>query len=35
MAGLPYDILHAIGNFVLGILIIPIVTLLRKLDKKT
>ena len=35
VAGLPYDILHAIGNFVLGMLIIPIVTLLRKLDKKT
>ena len=35
VAGLPYDILHAIGNFVLGILILPIATLLRKLDKKT
>ena len=35
VAGLPYDILHAIGNFVLGILIIPIVTLLKRLDKKT
>ena len=34
LAGLPYDILHAIGNFTLGILIIPLVTLLRKLDKK-
>lgn len=35
VAGLPYDILHAIGNFVLGMLIIPIVTLLKRLDKKT
>jgi energy-coupling factor transport system substrate-specific component len=34
MAGLPFDLLHGIGNFALGILIIPIVTLLRKLDKK-
>ena len=35
VAGLPYDILHAIGNFVLGMLIIPIVMLLKRLDKKT
>ena len=35
VAGLPYDILHAIGNFALGMLIIPIVTLLKRLDKKT
>ena len=34
LAGLPFDIIHAVGNFILGILIIPIVTLLRKLDKK-
>ena len=34
LAGLPFDIFHAIGNFMLGILIIPIVTLLRKFDKK-
>lgn len=35
VTGLPYDILHAIGNFALGMLIIPIVTLLKRLDKKT
>ena len=34
LAGLPFDIAHAIGNFVLGILIIPIATLLQRLDKK-
>ena len=33
-AGLPFDLLHAIGNFTLGTLIIPISTLLKKLDKK-
>lgn len=35
LAGLPFDIIHAIGNLVLGTLIVPIVTLLRRLDKKT
>ena len=35
LAGLPFDLLHAIGNFALGILIVPIATLLRKLDRKT
>ena len=34
-AGLPFDLLHAIGNFALGTLIIPISMLLKKLDKKT
>ena len=34
-AGLPFDIIHGIGNFVLGILIIPIAALLKKLNKKT
>ena len=33
-AGLPFDIIHGIGNFVLGILIIPIAALLKKLNKK-
>ena len=33
LSGLPFDIIHGIGNFALGVLIIPIVTLLRKLDK--
>lgn len=34
LAGLPFDVIHAIGNFALGALILPIVMLLRKLDKK-
>ncbi len=34
LVGIPYNILHAVGNFALGTLIIPIATLLRKLDKK-
>ena len=34
LAGLPFDLLHGIGNFALGTLIIPISTLLKKLDKK-
>ena len=33
LAGLPFDLIHAMGNVVLGTLIIPIVALLRKLDK--
>lgn len=35
LAGLPFNIFQAVGNFALGILIVPIATLLRKLDKKT
>lgn len=35
LLGLPFSIFQAVGNFVLGILIVPISTLLRKLDKKT
>ncbi len=34
LTGIPFNISHVIGNFVLGTLIIPLVTLLRKLDKK-
>ena len=34
LAGLPFDLIHAIGNFALGTLIVPIVTLLRRLNKK-
>ena len=34
LAGLPFDLIHGIGNFVLGTLIVPIASLLRKLDKK-
>lgn len=33
LAGLPFDLIHAVGNVVLGTLIIPIIALLRKLDK--
>ena len=35
VAGLPFDMIHAVSNFTLGALIVPLVTLLRKLDKKT
>ena len=34
LAGLPFDLIHAIGNFVLGTLIIPIASLLKRFDKK-
>ena len=34
LAGLPFDLLHGMGNFALGTLILPIATLLKKLDKK-
>lgn len=33
--GFPWDVTHAIGNLVLGTLIVPLVTLLRKLEEKT
>lgn len=35
VAGFPFDIIHAVGNFVLGFLIYPLSTLLIKLSKKT
>ena len=31
-AGLPFDILHAIGNFAAGFLIIPLVKLIKKIE---
>lgn len=34
LAGLPFDLLHGIGNFTLGTLIMPISTLLKKLQRK-
>ena len=34
IAGLPFDIIHAIGNLVLGVLIPPLVKLLTKLSKE-
>lgn len=33
LAGLPWDILHGISNFFCGILIMPIISILRKLEK--
>ena len=34
IAGFPYDIIHAVGNFVLGLLIVPFSELFEKLLKK-
>ena len=31
-AGLPFDLIHGISNFFCGILIIPIIKILRKLE---
>ena len=33
VAGLPWDMIHAVGNFAAGLLIIPLATLLKKLQK--
>ena len=33
VAGFPFDIIHAVGNLVAGLLTIPLVKLLRKLEK--
>ena len=33
IAGLPFDAMHAVGNVVLGLLVIPIATALRKFHK--
>lgn len=32
-SGIPYDIVHAIGNFAASFLIIPLVTLLKRIEK--
>ena len=32
--GFPWDVTHAVGNLALGTLIVPLVTLLRRLDKQ-
>jgi len=32
IAGLPFDIIHAISNFAIGLLIVPLTELLKKLD---
>lgn len=34
IAGLPFDITHAVGNFVAGFLIYPLSVLIKKLNKK-
>lgn len=34
IAGLPFDALHAVGNFAAGFLILPITKVLRKLENK-
>lgn len=33
IAGLPWDITHCVGNLIAGLLIAPLVSLLKKLDK--
>ncbi len=35
IAGFPFDIMHGIGNFAAGFLILPLVNLLRKLESIT
>ena len=32
LAGLPWDIVHGVSNFICGLLIVPIIKLLRKLN---
>lgn len=32
-AGLPFDVVHAVGNAVCGLLIVPLVALLRRLER--
>ena len=34
-AGLPFDLIHGIGNCVAGLLIVPLVAVLRKLENST
>ena len=35
MAGLPFDLLHGVGNILVGLLILPFATLLQKLLRRT
>lgn len=35
VAGLPWDGIHAVSNFICGLLIVPIITVLRKAEKYT
>ena len=34
VAGLPWDFVHGVSNFCCGVLIVPIVSLLRRLERK-
>ncbi len=34
LAGLPFDVMHGIGNFLGGLLIVPLVKLLRRLESE-
>ena len=33
IAGLPYDLIHGVSNFICGLLIVPIISILKKVDK--
>ncbi|MCL2755004.1 MAG: hypothetical protein FWD35_04735, partial [Oscillospiraceae bacterium] len=33
IAGLPFDVVHAVGNFAAGVLIVPLAMLLKRLEK--
>lgn len=33
VAGLPWDALHAVGNFAAGLLVLPLVSVVRRVDK--
>lgn len=35
VAGLPYDLIHGVSNFICGILIVPIITVLKRIEKQT
>ena len=35
IAGLPWDCIHGVSNFLCGILIVPIITLLRKMENSS
>ena len=35
IAGLPYDCIHAVGNLVMGMLTVPLILVLEKLEKKS
>ncbi len=35
VAGLPWDFVHGVSNLVCGMLVVPLISLLRKIDKNT